>query len=240
MIWIARLLIVRQVAADTRCERPLVFPSGVTGIAIERGMHSSQRKTRKPCVIEVDALPVVDGVALLALGRKSSGHVVRIGRLLERVLMAGVALDRQTLELSNRLAFVTVGTIQARMTADQREAIVVLPCSLVNDVPALHRVTLLAVRAHLPAVDVGVTIGAVRPRIAEHRFGMALRARNSLMQATQRIASVVVIKLRDSADRFPTHRGMAVLAGDRQIAVRTPGNRILRLAAAARRECAGG
>lgn len=67
------------------------------------------------------------------------------------------------------------------MPAYQWEPVVVFPSSLANDGPALHRVTLLAARAHLSAMNIGVTVGAVCPHVRKDRFGMALRTGNSLM-----------------------------------------------------------
>jgi hypothetical protein len=138
--------------------------------------------------------------------------------------MAGVALDGKTLKLSHRPTLVAVCTIKPGVATHQGEAIVVLFYPLGNDAPTLHRMTLLAVRAHLPAVDVSMTIGAVRSRVRKDRLGVALRAGDSLVLAAQRVASRVVIEFRDSPDRLPSDRGMAVLARDSQVAMRASRN----------------
>jgi hypothetical protein len=164
-------------------------------------------------MIEFRSQPRVDRMALFTLDGKAGRHVIRRGRLLKSILMARVTLNRQSLELSDRLALVAVCTIQARVTTDQREAVVVLLHILQDDVPSLHRVTVLAIRAHLTAVDVGVAVGAVRSHIREHHFGVALRAADAFVKAAQWILGLVVIKLGNGADRLPSHRRMTVLAG---------------------------
>jgi hypothetical protein len=50
-----------------------------------------------------------------------------------------------------------------------------------NDAPALYRVTLLAAGAHLAAMDIGVTVGAVCPCVGEHRLRMTLGTGNTLV-----------------------------------------------------------
>src|SRR6516225_9055815 len=85
--------------------------------------------------------------------------------------------------------------------------------------PALDRVALLAVCAHLSHVNVCVAICAMRPYVGEHGFGMALRASHMLVLPAQWVACLVMIELWNGADGFPPDRGVTVLAGDRQIAV---------------------
>lgn len=146
-------------------------------------MHASERKTRKLQVVEIRALPIVNRMTLLALRRESRSNVVRRSRLLEGSLVAGVALNGKALKLPNRAALVTIRAVQASVTAHQRKAVVVLLDPLGNDVPAFYRVTLLAAGAHLAAMDIGVTVGAVRPRVGEHRLRMTLGTGNTLVKA---------------------------------------------------------
>ncbi len=142
-------------------------------------------------------------------------------RLLVGFLMACIALDRKPLELPYRLAFVAVGAVQAGVAAYQGKPIVVFSHPLKNDTPALYGVALFAVGPHLTAMDVGMAISAVCARIREHRLGMALSAGHSLVQAAQWEFRLVVIELRNRTDRLPPDRGVAVLTGDIQVAVRT-------------------
>jgi hypothetical protein len=89
------------------------------------------------------------------------------------------------------------------MGADQREAIEVLIDLLNGNVPAPDRVALLAIRAHLALMNVGVAVRALRAHIGKDHLGVALSAGHSLMQAAQRIFSGVVIEFRDGSNRFP-------------------------------------
>jgi len=122
-----------------------------------------------------------------------------------------------------------IRAVQARVPAHQREAIVVFPGSLRNNAPTFHRVTLLAARAHLPAVEVCMTVGAVCPYVGEDRLGMALRAGNTLVQTAQRVLGCVVIEFRNRPNGLPPHRGMTILAGNAQAAVRTTRHGLARL-----------
>src|SRR5215475_14110553 len=80
---------------------------------------------------------------------------------------------------------------------------------------------LLAVRAHLALVNVGVALRALRTHIRENRLRVALRARNAFVHSAQRIFGGVVIELRNSANRFPSAQRVTVLAGNAQTAVGT-------------------
>jgi len=108
---IVGLLKIRQVTAHTRRRRPFILSARVTGHAIQTRVHARQRKAGELQVIEFRAQPRVDRVTLLALRRETRRNVIRFSRLLIRALVAGVALDRQSLELPNRLALVTIGAI---------------------------------------------------------------------------------------------------------------------------------
>ena len=72
-----------------------------------------------------------------------------------------------------------------------------------GDVPPLHRMALFAICAHLPLVNIGVTIRALRAHVGKHHLGVALRAGHALVQTAQRILCGVVIELRNRADRLP-------------------------------------
>ena len=108
------------------------------------------------------------------------------------------------------------------MRARQRKAILVVVLGgLQRHAPTFHVMALLAGRAHLAAVNVGVTVGTLRSHVGEYWFGVALGARYVLVHASQRVACLVVIELWKVADRLPTREGMTVLTGDRQWSVRT-------------------
>lgn len=114
------------------------------------------------------------------------------------------------------------------MSAQQREAVLVILQLLNRNVPALYRVALGTVGAHLALVHVTVTIRAVFPDIGENRLDMALRALHFFVHPAQRILGLVVVKLRVRADGAPPGGGVTVLARDRQRAVRTSSGPLLR------------
>lgn len=174
-------------------------------------------------MIELRAHPVVHGVALFARDRQAQGDVINTNGLgaYEIFLMAGVAGRREALELSDRCARVALVAIECRVRADQWEAVQVLIDLLDRNIPSLDGMALLAVCPHLPLVDVGVAVGALRTHIAEDRLGMALRAAHAFMHAAQRILRGVVIEFRNSADRLPAATGVTVLTRNAEASVRT-------------------
>jgi len=72
-------------------------------------------------------------------------------------------------------------------------------------------------------VNVGVAVGAFLTHVAEDRLDVALRAGHGLMHAAEWVPRLVMIKLRDAADRSPPTEGVAILAGDIQRAMRAAG-----------------
>jgi hypothetical protein len=82
-------------------------------------------------------------------------------------------------------------------------------------------VALFAVRAQLPLMNIGVAVLATLADVCEHHFYVARSASYSSMHAAQRIMRLTVIELRNRADWPPAICGMAILAGKRQLAMRT-------------------
>lgn len=78
-----------------------------------------------------------------------------------------------------------------------------------------------AIGAKLPAVDVGVTIGAALSNVGKNRPGVASGAGHFLVHSAQRVPRAVMIEFRNGADRNPTGAGVAILAGNRERPVRT-------------------
>lgn len=214
VVRIVRLLEIGQVATHARRRRALVLAANVTCRAVEGGVHPGESEPGDFQMIELRAEPTVDGVALLALDRKGRGHMIGLGSLLIGALVAGVALDGESLELPDRLALMAIRAVKPGMSSHQGETVIVLPHPLQNDIPAFDRMALCAISSHLAAMNVGVAIGAVRPGVREHRLSMTLRTRHSLVQATQRVFGLVVIEFRDCANRLPPRGRMAVLARD--------------------------
>jgi len=89
-----------------------------------------------------------------------------------------------------------------------------------RNIPALDRVTLRAVRTHLSLVNVSMTILTKLADLGEYRLGVALRALHLFVHAAKRIRRLVVIELRNGANRTPPCRGMAVLARNRERTMR--------------------
>lgn len=148
--------------------------------------------------------------------------MVRVRGLLKIFLVAGIASRRQSLELPDRGALMAIVALQGRVGANKGKAVFVVLNVLHRDVPAADRMALLAARSHLAPVDVRMAVGALSANIRKHRLAVALGARDVFVQATQRIRRLVVIEFRDSADRLPSQRSMAVLTRKVQISVRTP------------------
>jgi len=81
----------------------------------------------------------------------------------------------------------------------------VLFCALGDQTPTLYRVTLFTARAHLPAMNVGVAIGAIGPHVCENGLSVTLGTGNSLVLAAQLVFGCVVIELRDRSNGLPSH-----------------------------------
>lgn len=119
-------------------------------------------------------------------------------------------------------------TLQRRVGSQQWEAILVIFYLLYGDIPALHRVTLRAIRAHFSLMDVRVAILAILAYIRENRLHVALRAFHFFVHASQRIFSFIVIKFRNGLDRPPCRGCVTVFTGDRERSVRTASSLPLR------------
>ena len=98
------------------------------------------------------------------------------------------------------------------------------------DLPTAHCMTLRAIRAHLPPVDVLVAVSAILANVRKHRFHVALDARHFLVQSTKWIVRFVVIEFRHRSDGAPTGSCVTVLTGDRERAVRILRCLVLRIA----------
>lgn len=139
----------------------------------------------------------------------------------EILLVAGVASRGQALELSHRSAGVALIAVNGGMRTNEREAVQVLIDLLHRNVPSLDGMALLAIRAHLALVNVGVAIRALLADVRKDRLGVALHAAHAFVHATQRILGCVVIEFRNCADRFPSADGVTVLTRNAEASVRT-------------------
>jgi len=170
-------------------------------------------------------------MALLAIagGESRAGTwMIWIGGILPIFQMAGIALCAKAEELPNRGALVAGIAGDSGVRAEEREAIVVVLHVLGGDIPALHGVALRAIRAHLAAMNVRVTIGAIFPYIGEDRLGVALHALHFFVHAAKRVPGFVVIEFGDCANGPPTGSGVAIFAMNREGSVRATRGLLLR------------
>ena len=119
VIRVGRSLEILQMAADTCPVRTaqVVIAIYVALRALHRAMRSAEREAGGR-VIEGRAGPVGSGVALLTAGRESGLHMVRIGRRVEVLDVAGRAIGRRSDKLAVNVAL-RAGHIGVR--AGQRE-----------------------------------------------------------------------------------------------------------------------
>lgn len=212
-------------AAHAIGRRAFKSSTGVAGIAVERGVGAHQGEPGELQVVELGPEPVVHAVALLAAGRETTAHVTGFGGL--KVLrVARITLRRESLELAHGGALVARSTIQGRMRTHQGKAVLVLINLLHRNLPSLYRVALFAGCPKLTLMDIGVAVSAFLAHVREHRLRVALGATHSLVHAAQGKSGLVVVELRNVADRLPCAQGVAVLAGDVQRAVRASGSSV--------------
>ena len=125
-------------------------------------------------------------------------------------------------------SLVAILALDGSVGAEQRETILVILELLDSDIPALHSVTFGAARAHLPLVNIGMTVLAILSYVGENRFDVALRALHFFMHATEGILGFVVIEFCVRANGPPAGGGVAVFAGDGESAMRASGSPLLR------------
>lgn len=224
----------------------------VAGCTGQRGVRARERISRIFQMVELRVEPAVHGVARLAGCWEARRGMVQ-HRCFEVCLMAGVARRCQARKLPGRSVLVTVVALQQCMRAHQWEPILMIANLLERCLPALHRMATLAVGSELPAMNVGVAIGAARAHVLECQAEVALCARHICMHTAQRIAGLVMIEFRIRANRFPTRVAMALHARNRDgpmrigyLGLRTPNawpwivGRLLQRCACKQREQSGG
>ena len=188
----------------------------------------SQQESRG-VVVESRSVPTVKGVAGLASRREVCRYVVRniatdaLGAIQIR-LVTGNASRGKSLELANRCILMAVLALQGGVRTEEREAVLVIFDLLDCNIPTLDGVALGAVRAHLALVDVHVAVFAILSDVRKNGLHVALHAVDLFVHAAQRVASLVVVKLRGLANGFPDRRRVAVLARNREGTVRTLGS----------------
>lgn len=135
--------------------------------------------------------------------------------------MAGIAIGAEAHELSGGRVGVAGFARHGGVSSHQREAVHVILDRRYRNLPALHGMAILATRAELAAMKVGVTIRALMSDVGEDFFGMTGRAGDVRMQPPERITGLmIVIELGAGPDGSPTRGGVAASAGDFQWSVR--------------------
>src|SRR5579864_810745 len=157
----------------------------------------------------------------LAGGGKTGGHVVWSCGRFEVRGVAGIARCGHRLEFAGGPSFVAGIAVHRGVRSSQREAVVMLLNLLNGDLPSTDGVALLAVRAQLALVNVGVAVLATLSNVGENRPNVTFSAAHGLVHTAQRISGLVVIEFRNAADWLPRGRGVAVLARNAQVAVWT-------------------
>ena len=209
------------------CNLQVVVAAHVATCARNTCVSVGQREIDwRRSVVDACAHPAVERVAAFAglweLSRDVVGHTAahRLRLLVVLQVTRGTG-GREPLELADRRTLVTILTLHRRMRPQQREPVLVILYLLHGDIPALHRVALRAIRAHLFLVHVGMAILAVLPHIRENRLHMALRALHFFVHAPQRILRFIVVKLGNSLDGPPSRGRVTVLTRNCQLPVRT-------------------
>ena len=82
------------------------------------------------------------------------------------------------------------------MRAYKREAVQVIANVLVGDLPALHRMAVLAACAKLTTVNIRMTVSAARTDLFEDQARMTFCALDFLMHAAQGVPGLVVVEFR--------------------------------------------
>jgi hypothetical protein len=99
------------------------------------------------------------------------------------------------------MAFVA---LNGRVRAEQWEAILVIAHLLHRDLPTADGMALRAIRTHLAAMNVCMTIGAAFADIGEDGLRVALYAFHFFVHAAKRVLGLVMVELGDRADGAPT------------------------------------
>jgi len=181
----------------------------------------SSQKEPGHAVVKLGIEPVVGRVTAFARGRELGGNVVRVGSVLKVRLVAGEARRRHRLKFAVGATLVAGIAVHSCVGTGQRETIVVLLHIFNRDRPSADGVALLAIRAQLTLVNIGVAVLAALPDVGENHLHVTLDASDTGVHTAQRIARLVVVELRNCADRLPAIRGVTVLARNDQIAVWT-------------------
>jgi len=128
-------------------------------------------------------------------------------------------LCAQSGELAYCTCFMTGLTINASVSAHQREPVQVSFYGLQGDIPASDRMATFAFSAKLTAMYVRMAVGAIHPNVCKNEVCMTQATRNAHMHSTKRGAGLVVVEIRVGPDWAPVDRSVAILTGNTEAAV---------------------
>jgi hypothetical protein len=217
MLGVRGLLPGRQVAPGISAvgggNLQAVIPADMAVRAGNIGVAVGERKIDgRGRVIHRGSQPAVKVVAGIASLRKLRGYVIWIGGLLKIGQMTRGAGGGKTLELTDSSALVAILALHRGVSAQKREAILVILDLLDSNIPTLDGVALGAVRAHLALVHVSVAVLTLLAHVGKDWLYVALRAWHFFVHATQGVLGFVVIELWIGPNRLPTRRSVTVLA----------------------------
>ena len=202
-----------RVPAVVRLNLQVIVVVDVALLAGNIRVAGSQREIDRWCSVisvEARAQPAIErGVAALAIAGAEIDGILgmwRIRGVLPVFQMARLALGGKAVKNPRSRLPVAVFTLNRRVSAEKREAVLVVFHLLSGDVPALYRVALLAVGSHLTAMDIPlfVAICAILSDILEHGFHVTGDALHFFVHSPQRIVGFVMVEFRYRPDGSPT------------------------------------
>lgn len=115
----------------------------------------------------------------------------------------------------------TGNAIEGSVSAEEREAILMVLDVLDRDAPALDRVTFLTTRSKLAAMKIRMAIHALRSYARENRIRVAGLAVEFRVCASKRKSSLLVAELRKAPNRLPAGLCVTAFTTELQISVGT-------------------
>lgn len=193
----------------------------VTGDASQPSMRAHQCEVGKARVIEFRALPAIHSMAALTLQRKLRCSMVRRLRFLIIAQVAAHALRTQADEYTaGRPAMAGIAR-NGGVRSKQREPVQMILQCVRRSPPAPDRMAILAGRAELAAMEIGVTVRALLAYLRKDLADMTLAASHVLVQAPQgEFRLRVMVELCFGTNGLPTGRRVAALARRRQRTMR--------------------
>ena len=119
------------------------------------------------------------------------------------------------MKLTNRGTLVAIVALHRGVRSQQWKPVLVFLDLVDGNLPAGNRVTLRAIGAKFPQVNVRMAIRTILPDICEDRLRMTFNTSNFFVLSTQRISGFVVVELQHGAYWTPRRCGVTVFARNR-------------------------